>query len=218
MTRRMNHYSVPSWHPWLVVALVGAVFVGLGTLAMPVQIYVSVRRRDALRDASGDPWNGRSLEWSTPSPAPLYNSRAGAASARLGFARRHLRCTFSLRRLLYGRGGTRDDGGQCETPWRPFVRCRAGITARVPGSSHLNPQSLRPPACGAAGNGSGTRVPEPPCAPTTRRGSEPGRVPAAALPKSAARLAPLAINAPLSGRRARDVARRRTDGRPAETA
>ncbi|WP_333982220.1 cytochrome o ubiquinol oxidase subunit I [Burkholderia gladioli] len=73
MTRRMNHYSVPQWHPWLVVALVGAVFVGMGILAMLVQITVSVRRRHELRDETGDPWNGRSLEWSTSSPAPFYN-------------------------------------------------------------------------------------------------------------------------------------------------
>ncbi|WP_213302059.1 cytochrome o ubiquinol oxidase subunit I [Paraburkholderia sacchari] len=73
MTRRMNHYAVPGWHPWLVVALVGAVFVGLGILAFIVQIYVSIRGRDASRDLTGDPWDGRSLEWSTASPAPFYN-------------------------------------------------------------------------------------------------------------------------------------------------
>ncbi|MFP6561926.1 cytochrome o ubiquinol oxidase subunit I [Paraburkholderia sp. B3] len=73
MTRRMNHYDVAAWHPWLVVALVGAVFVGLGILAMIVQIVVSVRDREANRDLTGDPWNGRSLEWSTASPAPFYN-------------------------------------------------------------------------------------------------------------------------------------------------
>ncbi|CAG9210938.1 cytochrome bo3 ubiquinol oxidase subunit 1 [Paraburkholderia tropica] len=73
MTRRMNHYEVASWHPWLVVALVGAVFVGLGILALVVQIYVSIRDRDLNRDVTGDPWDGRSLEWSTSSPAPFYN-------------------------------------------------------------------------------------------------------------------------------------------------
>ncbi len=73
MTRRMNHYDVPSWHPWLVVALVGALFVGAGIVAMIVQIAVSIRDRDANRDLTGDPWDGRSLEWSTASPAPFYN-------------------------------------------------------------------------------------------------------------------------------------------------
>ncbi|WP_233870369.1 cytochrome o ubiquinol oxidase subunit I [Paraburkholderia adhaesiva] len=73
MTRRMNHYDVASWHPWLVVALIGAVFVGLGILSFVVQIVVSVRARDAHRDLTGDPWDARSLEWSTASPAPFYN-------------------------------------------------------------------------------------------------------------------------------------------------
>ncbi len=73
MTRRMNHYSDPGWHMWLVVALVGAVFVGLGIFALIVQLYVSVRDRDLNRDVTGDPWDGRSLEWSTASPAPFYN-------------------------------------------------------------------------------------------------------------------------------------------------
>jgi cytochrome o ubiquinol oxidase subunit 1 len=69
----MNHYEVAAWHPWLVVALVGAVFVGLGILAFIVQIVVSLRDREANRDVTGDPWDGRSLEWSTSSPAPFYN-------------------------------------------------------------------------------------------------------------------------------------------------
>ncbi|WP_322104278.1 cytochrome o ubiquinol oxidase subunit I [Paraburkholderia sp. J41] len=73
MTRRMNHYEVAAWHPWLVVALVGAVFVGLGILALIVQIVVSIRDREANRDLTGDPWGARSLEWSTSSPAPFYN-------------------------------------------------------------------------------------------------------------------------------------------------
>ena len=73
MTRRMNHYAVPSWHPWLVVALVGAVFVGLGILSLLIQFAVSIRQREANRDLTGDPWNARSLEWSTSSPAPFYN-------------------------------------------------------------------------------------------------------------------------------------------------
>ncbi|MEM5420598.1 cytochrome o ubiquinol oxidase subunit I [Paraburkholderia sp. BR14263] len=73
MTRRMNHYEVAEWHPWLVVALVGAVFVGLGILSFIVQIVVSLRDREANRDVTGDPWDGRSLEWSTASPAPFYN-------------------------------------------------------------------------------------------------------------------------------------------------
>jgi cytochrome o ubiquinol oxidase subunit 1 len=73
MTRRMNHYAVPGWHPWLVVALCGAFVIGAGILSTLIQIAVSVRKREAYRDLSGDPWDGRSLEWSTASPAPFYN-------------------------------------------------------------------------------------------------------------------------------------------------
>jgi cytochrome o ubiquinol oxidase subunit 1 len=73
MSRRMNHYDNPDWHPWLVVALVGAVTIGCGIFAMIIQLAVSIRDREANRDLTGDPWDGRSLEWSTASPPPFYN-------------------------------------------------------------------------------------------------------------------------------------------------
>jgi cytochrome o ubiquinol oxidase subunit 1 len=73
MTRRMNHYVVADWHPYLVVALCGAVIIGAGILALVVQLFVSVRDREQNRDLTGDPWDARSLEWSTASPAPFYN-------------------------------------------------------------------------------------------------------------------------------------------------
>jgi cytochrome o ubiquinol oxidase subunit 1 len=73
MTRRMNHYAVPGWQPWLLVALAGACVIALGIVAIAVQLVVSVRRRDVNRDLTGDPWDARSLEWSTASPAPAYN-------------------------------------------------------------------------------------------------------------------------------------------------
>jgi len=73
MTRRMNHYNNPDWQPYLIVALVGAVIIGFGILAILWQLFVSVRDRNQHRDLTGDPWDGRSLEWSTASPAPFYN-------------------------------------------------------------------------------------------------------------------------------------------------
>jgi len=73
MTRRMNHYTNPEWQPYLIVALIGAAIIGAGILAILWQLYVSVRDRDQNRDLTGDPWNGRSLEWATASPAPFYN-------------------------------------------------------------------------------------------------------------------------------------------------
>ena len=30
-------------------------------------------KREQLRDVTGDPWGGRTLEWSTSSPPPAYN-------------------------------------------------------------------------------------------------------------------------------------------------
>ena len=73
MTRRMQHYDVAEWRPWLLVAALGAAVILAGIILQIVQLAVSIRRRDALRDATGDPWNGRSLEWATPSPPPAFN-------------------------------------------------------------------------------------------------------------------------------------------------
>ncbi|KJK13111.1 cytochrome o ubiquinol oxidase subunit I [Burkholderiaceae bacterium 16] len=73
MTRRMNHYTHADWQPYLIVALCGAVIIGAGIVALLVQLAVSVRDRKNNRDLTGDPWDGRSLEWATASPAPFYN-------------------------------------------------------------------------------------------------------------------------------------------------
>ncbi len=73
MTRRMQHYDVPAWHPWLLVAGVGALIIMAGIGLQVAQLVVSIRQRESLRDVTGDPWNGRSLEWSTASPPPAFN-------------------------------------------------------------------------------------------------------------------------------------------------
>jgi cytochrome o ubiquinol oxidase subunit I len=73
MTRRMQHYDVPAWHPWLLVAAAGAAVILAGIVAQIAQVVVSFRRREELRDVTGDPWNGYSLEWSTASPPPAFN-------------------------------------------------------------------------------------------------------------------------------------------------
>ncbi|MEM7222639.1 MAG: cytochrome o ubiquinol oxidase subunit I [Pseudomonadota bacterium] len=73
MPRRMETYNVAEWQPYLVVAAVGAVLVLCGIACQVIQIYVSVRDWRQRRDLSGDPWDGRSLEWQTSSPPPLYN-------------------------------------------------------------------------------------------------------------------------------------------------
>jgi cytochrome o ubiquinol oxidase subunit 1 len=73
MTRRLNHTDNPEWTPWLYVAFVGALFVAAGIGFMLLQLYVSIRDRHKNQDVSGDPWDGRTLEWSTSSPPPFYN-------------------------------------------------------------------------------------------------------------------------------------------------
>jgi cytochrome o ubiquinol oxidase subunit 1 len=73
MTRRMQHYDVAGWQPWLLVAAGGAVLILIGIGLQIAQLVVSIQRRDQLRDLTGDPWDGRSLEWSTASPPPAFN-------------------------------------------------------------------------------------------------------------------------------------------------
>ena len=73
MTRRLQHYDVAQWRPWLLVAGVGIVIMACAAACQAMQIVVSIRRRVELRDANGDPWNGRSLEWATLSPPPAFN-------------------------------------------------------------------------------------------------------------------------------------------------
>src|SRR5882672_731651 len=73
MTRRMQHYDVAAWRPWLLIAAAGAAVILAGIALQVAQLVVSIRRRQELRDETGDPWDGRSLEWSTSSPPPAFN-------------------------------------------------------------------------------------------------------------------------------------------------
>ena len=73
MTRRMQHYDVAAWHPWLLVAALGALIITAGIGFQIAQLAYSIKHRAALRDVSGDIWDGRSLEWATSSPPPVYN-------------------------------------------------------------------------------------------------------------------------------------------------
>jgi cytochrome o ubiquinol oxidase subunit I len=73
MTRRMQHYDVPEWHPWTIVAAGGAAVIMIGIILQIVQLVVSIRNRAKLADTTGDPWDGRSLEWATSSPPPAFN-------------------------------------------------------------------------------------------------------------------------------------------------
>ncbi|MDQ7984163.1 cytochrome o ubiquinol oxidase subunit I [Pseudomonas sp. G34] len=73
MTRRLNSTTNPEWEPWLYVAVVGAVMIGIGILCTLIQFAVSIIKRKELADVTGDPWDARTLEWSTSSPPPFYN-------------------------------------------------------------------------------------------------------------------------------------------------
>jgi cytochrome o ubiquinol oxidase subunit 1 len=73
MTRRLQHVNIVEWGPWLWASAVGVVILIVGVICQAVQLVVSIRDRDTLRDVTGDPWDGRSLEWATPSPPPMFN-------------------------------------------------------------------------------------------------------------------------------------------------
>ena len=73
VTRRMNHFDDPSLRIWFLIAAFGALLIAGGIGTFFYQIYVSIRERDVLADVTGDPWDGRTLEWSTSSPPPAYN-------------------------------------------------------------------------------------------------------------------------------------------------
>jgi cytochrome o ubiquinol oxidase subunit 1 len=72
MTRRMQHYDVAGWQPWLVIAAIGVAVILAGIVCQVIQLVVSIRKREQLK-ATADPWNGRTLEWATASPPPAWN-------------------------------------------------------------------------------------------------------------------------------------------------
>jgi len=73
MTRRMQRFDRPEWYPWMLVAELGALIILSGIALQVAQLWVSIRGRAQRRDLTGDPWDGRSLEWSTTSPPPEFN-------------------------------------------------------------------------------------------------------------------------------------------------
>jgi cytochrome o ubiquinol oxidase subunit 1 len=73
VTRRLSHFDDPSIHWLFQISLGGTLMIAAGIACMLMQFYVSIRDRKQLRDVTGDPWNGRTLEWSTSSPPPDYN-------------------------------------------------------------------------------------------------------------------------------------------------
>jgi cytochrome o ubiquinol oxidase subunit I len=73
VTRRLRHVADPTMAPYMWIAEVGAVIILIGILGFVMSIVMGIVKRDRLRDTTGDPWGGRTLEWSTSSPPPPYN-------------------------------------------------------------------------------------------------------------------------------------------------
>ncbi|MGK6356788.1 cytochrome o ubiquinol oxidase subunit I [Sphingomonas sp. DT-207] len=73
VTRRLQHVEDAATQPLFLIAAVGVAIIAVGILAFIIQIAVSIKNREKLRDTTGDPWNGRTLEWATSSPPPAYN-------------------------------------------------------------------------------------------------------------------------------------------------
>ena len=72
--RRLDHYDASTgWQGLFIVAGVGVMIIGLAIAVQLLQLGWSIWNRKKNLDTTGDPWNGRTLEWSVPSPAPFYN-------------------------------------------------------------------------------------------------------------------------------------------------
>jgi cytochrome o ubiquinol oxidase subunit 1 len=74
-TRRLDHYDHSTgWHPLFLVVAFGALIILCGAFIQFFGLFWSIKNRKKNWDYSGgDPWNGRTLEWSIPSPPPVYN-------------------------------------------------------------------------------------------------------------------------------------------------
>jgi cytochrome o ubiquinol oxidase subunit 1 len=73
-TRRLDHYDASlGWQPLFIVAAVGVVISCIVVAVQLLQLAVSILQRGVNRDHTGDPWNGRTLEWATASPTQEYN-------------------------------------------------------------------------------------------------------------------------------------------------
>src|SRR3954464_1321031 len=73
VTRRLRHVADPTMASYMWIAEIGAVIILIGILGFVMSIVMGIVKRDQLRDTTGDPWGGRTLEWSTSSPPPPYN-------------------------------------------------------------------------------------------------------------------------------------------------
>jgi cytochrome o ubiquinol oxidase subunit 1 len=73
MTRRLSQNIDYDFHFMLSIACIGVFLIFLGVLSQIIQFIVSIRDRKKNIDYTGDPWDGRTLEWNTTSPVQNYN-------------------------------------------------------------------------------------------------------------------------------------------------
>jgi cytochrome o ubiquinol oxidase subunit 1 len=72
--RRMDSYDASlGWQGLFIVSGIGILFILAGIGFQVLQVAYSIWKRKEFRDTTGDPWDGRTLEWATPSPTPVYN-------------------------------------------------------------------------------------------------------------------------------------------------
>ncbi len=73
-TRRLDHYDASTgWQPLFICMFIGGIFIMAGVALQLAQILATVIDKKRYRDATGDPWDGRTLEWATASPPAFYN-------------------------------------------------------------------------------------------------------------------------------------------------
>lgn len=73
-TRRLDHYEAETgWQPLFILVAIGAAIIACGLLIQVYDFFMSFKDRKKNKDLTGDPWNGRTLEWSVQSPPPIYN-------------------------------------------------------------------------------------------------------------------------------------------------
>lgn len=73
-TRRLDHYDASTgWQPLFVMMLLGGIVIAIGLALQIAQIIASFIQKRRLIDTTGDPWDGRTLEWAVASPPPFYN-------------------------------------------------------------------------------------------------------------------------------------------------
>jgi cytochrome o ubiquinol oxidase subunit 1 len=73
-TRRLDSYAASTgYQPFFICAGIGVCIIAAGVLMQVWQVIVSVRERKENMDTTGDPWDGRTLEWATHSPVPFYD-------------------------------------------------------------------------------------------------------------------------------------------------